>query len=78
LLSASWSPAFAPWGIPEELDCEADVLEVDVLEAAGAEDELPDDEDEPPPPHPASASIAATSAAGISRRNFVSMIVPFT
>jgi hypothetical protein len=57
-LSLSLSPAFAPWGIPEELEL------VDV--AAGAE-EL-DDLEEEPPPQPATASAAATSATPNHRR----------
>jgi hypothetical protein len=60
LLSLSLSPAFAPWGIPEELEPEL------VDEAAGA-DELEDFEEEPPP-QPATASAATTSAIPNHRR----------
>jgi hypothetical protein len=60
LLSLSLSPAFAPWGIPEELEPEL------VDEAAGA-DELEDLEEEPPP-QPAAASAATTSAIPNHRR----------
>ena len=52
--SLSRSPAFAPCGIPDELDCEDD--------AAGAADELVDDGELLPPPQPASASASTTSS----------------
>jgi hypothetical protein len=71
-LSLSLSPAFAPWGIPEELEPEL----VDV--AAGAE-EL-DDLEEEPPPQPATASAATTSANPNHRRALSQlsvMSVPF-
>jgi hypothetical protein len=60
-LSLSLSPAFGPWGIPEELEPEL----VDV--AAGADEEL-DDFEEEPPPHPATAIAAVTRASPNHRR----------
>jgi hypothetical protein len=60
LLSASWSPAPGPWGIPDELDADwAGLLAAD--EAFEPELEL-----EEPPPHPASAIAAATTAAHVT------------
>jgi hypothetical protein len=64
-LSLSLSPAFAPWGIPEE-------LEPELVDEAAGEDEL-DDFDEEPPPQPA-APIAATTSATPNHRRAVSRL----
>jgi hypothetical protein len=72
-LSLSASPAFAPWGIPEELDPEEleppelDDPELLELVAGGDEDVELDEADEPPPQPATNTAIStsvATSAAG--------------
>lgn len=67
LLSESLSPAFAPCGIPDELEAELDDVEVAAgVDEAGVLDE--DGEDDPPPPQPATKiairTSVPTSAAG--------------
>jgi hypothetical protein len=66
-LSLSASPAFGPWGIPEELDVpELEPELVDV--AAGAEDELDELEFDEPPPHPATVIAPSVSINAAHRR----------
>lgn len=72
-LSASLSPAFAPCGMPDELEPPELPLEVD----AGGEDPALEEceADEPPPPHPASATAAKTNPRAIQRRGCIDMRV---
>src|SRR5207248_11792 len=72
-LSLSRSPAFAPWGIPEELELPA--LELELDDAAGADEELEDFDEDEPPPQPASARAPATSRSPIQRRPDVTLMV---
>ncbi len=85
-LSASPSPAFGPWGIPEELelalgalDFEVDELGVEVVVAAGVDEEDDFVEEEEPPPQPAanSASASTSSAAHARRREDLRCLVMF-
>jgi hypothetical protein len=82
-LSLSPSPAFAPCGIPDELEppdveleleldeVEAGAEELDELEA-GADEELEEDE---PPPQPATAMAATASARATHRRDVIQLRV---
>jgi hypothetical protein len=69
LLSLSLSPAFGPWGIPEELALDPELVDV----AAGAE--ALDFDEEEPPPQPATAIAATTSASPNHRRAFSQLSV---
>src|SRR5690349_16514346 len=64
-LSASWSPAFGPWGMPFLVAPDELPDEPLVFVAAGAE--LAEDPEELEP-HAATARATSTSARGASRR----------
>jgi hypothetical protein len=65
------SPAFGPWGIPEELEPPALELD-DVAAGAGLELELLDEDE--PPPHPATARATTASASANHRRDEIQLM----
>jgi hypothetical protein len=72
-LSLSPSPAFLPWGIPDELEPALELVDED--EAAGGDEALELLDEDEPPPQPATAS--ATTARASPNHRFAVMDLGF-